>query len=66
MSLGCQTCGFITCVCNVIERHDKNCSFRVSMTCPVEIECSHGYGVCPKCDPCTCGAGVETEDFGDP
>lgn len=26
------------------------------MTCPVAVECEHGFDVCPTCDPCTCDA----------
>jgi hypothetical protein len=62
--LGCDVCGHIACVCNVKERHAEDCKFRVSVTCPVGIECEHGYDVCPTCDPCTCGAEVAVEDFG--
>lgn len=31
------------------------CPMHRAMTCAVAIECEHGYDVCPKCDPCTCG-----------
>ncbi len=50
---GCETCGHIVCVCRVIERHEEDCKYRKAVTCPVGIECEHGYDVCPKCDPCT-------------
>jgi hypothetical protein len=26
----------------------------VSINCAVGIPCTHGYDVCPQCDPCTC------------
>jgi hypothetical protein len=52
---GCW-CGLIACVCAVAARHRPSCRFRVSILCPVGIECEHGYDVCPKCDPCTCDA----------
>lgn len=51
---GCKICGHISCVCKVIEKHDSNCKYRKAATCPVGIECDHGYDVCPICDPCTC------------
>lgn len=60
----CPTCKFFACICGVKERHAEDCLFRISMVCPVEVECEHGYGVCPECDPCTCGAGAGKEDFG--
>lgn len=52
----CRGCGHLACVCGIIEGHpDPECRFRRSATCPVPIECDHGYDVCPECDPCTCG-----------
>jgi hypothetical protein len=62
--IGCSVCGYLSCVCNVLKRHEIGCKFRFSVTCPVAIECEHGYDVCPICDPCTCGVGVEISDFG--
>lgn len=53
----CSTCGHFACVCSVKRLHDEDCDLRVSVTCPVGIECVHGYDVCPICDRCTCGAG---------
>lgn len=47
-------CGHISCVCSIIEKHKESCKFRFAATCAVGIECDHGYGVCPICDPCTC------------
>lgn len=49
------TCGMISCVCELVKPHNEDCRFRNSVLCPVAIECEHGYDVCPKCDPCTCG-----------
>lgn len=60
----CPDCGYFACVCTVRKRHAEDCPFRVSMACPVGIECEHGHDVCPECDPCTCGAGVAEGDFG--
>lgn len=55
MKTGCTTCGHLACVCKIIAEHpNPECRFRVSATCPVGIECEHGYDVCPTCDPCTC------------
>jgi hypothetical protein len=56
IKLGCAVCGHIACVCVIQDRHKANCRFRISATCPVGIECDHGYDVCPICDPCDCGA----------
>lgn len=54
IKIGCDTCGRLACVCSVKEKHVEGCKFRAAVTCPVAIECDHGYDVCPKCDPCTC------------
>lgn len=37
-----------------IEEHDPDCRLRAAVTCPVGVECRHGYDVCPVCDQCTC------------
>lgn len=50
------TCGMIACVCNIKQRHKPECKFRRAAVSTIEIECEHGHGVCPKCDPCDCGA----------
>lgn len=63
--VGCDRCGMLACVCTIMRRHESNCKFLRAATCTVGIECEHGYDVCPKCDPCECGAGIATEDFGD-
>lgn len=52
--IGCKKCGFICCICQVQKDHEPGCTYRLSMQCPVGIECDHGYDVCPLCDPCTC------------
>lgn len=49
------TCGHIACVCVIKMIHKPDCKFLKAATCAVGIECEHGYDVCPKCDPCTCG-----------
>ena len=41
-------------VCTTKETHNPECKFLRAITCPVGIECEHGYDVCPSCDPCTC------------
>lgn len=53
MQMNCQ-CKQIRCVCDIILAHKKDCQLRVSSTCPIPIECQHGYDVCPSCDVCTC------------
>lgn len=54
---GCEKCGHLACVCDVIAAHpDPQCRFRVSATCAVPIECEHGFDACPTCDPCTCAS----------
>jgi hypothetical protein len=50
------TCGMLSCVCHLTAGHAKECRYRISLLCPVGIECEHGWDVCPICDPCTCGA----------
>ncbi len=50
----CDTCGYVDCVCEIIKTHEPNCHLRVSMCCPVGVECEHGYDFCPQCDLCTC------------
>lgn len=52
----CSACGYISCVCDAIATHDRNCRWLTSVTCPVEIECDHGYSVCAECDSCNCSA----------
>lgn len=45
----------LSCVCLVVRSHpDHACRLRVSILCPVAVQCDHGFDVCPKCDPCTC------------
>lgn len=61
--IGCDACGMLACTCNIQRRHSDDCKFRLAATCSIPIECDHGYDVCPQCDPCTCMAGVATEDF---
>lgn len=54
---GCD-CGLIQCACSTIRPHKKECRFRMSVSCPIAIECDdHGLEVCPTCDACDCGAG---------
>lgn len=53
----CPKCGRLACVCEVKRVHAKDCPFQIAVSCAVAIECEHGYDVCPKCDPCTCGTG---------
>lgn len=60
----CVTCKHYSCVCTIKSRHKANCSFRVSATGTVPIECEHGRDVCGVCDACTCGAGITAEDLG--
>ena len=57
-NISCDKCGHISCVCAYKQEHAEDCQFRRAATCPVGIECEHGYDVCPICDPCTCGAGA--------
>lgn len=52
--IGCDKCGHLACVCAVKVKHEPDCLYRKSVTCPVGVECEHGYDVCPICDPCTC------------
>jgi hypothetical protein len=52
---GC-TCGQIQCVCQLLKGHTKECRYRISVACPVAVECEHGFDVCPTCDACNCGA----------
>lgn len=47
-------CDQIACICTKAREHKKTCRYRKSLTCPVPIECEHGFDVCPICDPCTC------------
>lgn len=60
----CDVCKHIACVCVAQRRHAESCRFRLALTCAVPIECEHGCDVCPECDACDCGAGVEAQDFG--
>lgn len=48
------TCDMISCVCNEIKGHKKECHFRLAQTCPFEILCEHGLDCCLECDKCTC------------
>lgn len=57
----CETCGQCPCCCAARENHQPGCKLRRAIECPVAIECSHGYDVCPTCDPCTCAEQAETE-----
>lgn len=57
ITIGCTTCGFIACVCKIIEKHKPDCRYRKAATCVVGIECDHGRDVCQICDPCTCDGG---------
>lgn len=50
----CKECGRLACICPDKERHHEHCWFLAAVSCPVAIECPHGYDVCPRCDPCTC------------
>ncbi len=57
----CAKCGFIAqavpngCLtCAARKDHEKECLYRKSVECLVEIECKHGLVVCLKCSPCTC------------
>jgi hypothetical protein len=34
--------------------HSDGCRYLRAAVCAVEIECVHGFGACPICDPCTC------------
>lgn len=52
----CIVCGHLSCVCEILTTHQVDCAFRLAATCAVPIECEHDFDVCPKCDPCTCGA----------
>jgi hypothetical protein len=64
MSIGCNVCKRLSCVCAIETRHAPACRFRVSATCPVEIGCdAHGRGTCPVCDACDCDAGVTKADL---
>lgn len=57
----CDVCGHIACVCKIQKVHDDDCKFRRAATCPIPIECDHGYDVCPMCDPCTCDTETKAE-----
>jgi hypothetical protein len=52
--VGCSKCKHISCVCSILKEHKPDCAFKRSATCPVPIECDHGYDVCRICDPCYC------------
>lgn len=39
-----------------MERHVDGCRLLTALRCPVSCACSHGFDVCPECDPCTCDA----------
>lgn len=66
--IGCPECGHLmveggdceTCRIRVAHPNPK-CRFRVSATCPVPVECDHGYDVCPECDPCTCATATRPD-----
>ena len=63
--VACHTCQRFSCICVARSRHAADCRFLISASCPVGIECDeHGRDVCPKCDACTCGAGVSAADLG--
>lgn len=47
-------CGF--CRAAAPKPHESTCP-RGRAGGAVAIECKHGFDVCPKCDPCTCGRG---------
>lgn len=34
--------------------HIAECKYRRACDCAIPIACTHGYDVCPQCDPCTC------------
>lgn len=59
----CAKCGHFACVCTIRARHKDDCKFRLAAACATPIECDHGRDVCSICDPCTCGAGVTSEDI---
>jgi hypothetical protein len=40
--------------------HQKDCRYRVAALGAVAVECPHGFGACPTCDPCTCILAVDT------
>lgn len=49
-----RKCEIIGCVCKEAGEHEPECRYRISLLCPVGIECEHGFDVCLICDPCTC------------
>ena len=61
-AIGCDECGHLACVCQILSDHIDGCRFRLAATCPVPIECEHGRDCCPECDPCTCAAVIALDD----
>jgi hypothetical protein len=48
-------CKLIQCVCLEARKHQKDCGYRVALTCAISVACKeHGLDVCPTCDPCIC------------
>lgn len=59
----CKVCKMLFCVCDIIAKHKKDCSFRVAACGAIAISCDeHGLDVCPECDRCDCGAENENKN----
>lgn len=58
-SIFCKKCGYVICICEIVEKHREDCRFRIAASLSVELACEHGFQACPICDKCTCGAGQE-------
>ena len=61
MGIGCETCGYLACICGIRAAHVDGCKFRLAATCAVPVECPHGRDCCPECDPCTCPQVVQVD-----
>jgi hypothetical protein len=57
----CGKCGLIieSCVCALREKHMPDCRYLIAASLSVELVCEHGFQACPRCDPCSCGAGED-------
>jgi hypothetical protein len=54
-------CQLLQCVCIEKRKHKEGCQYRLALTCAIPIQCeTHGFDVCPTCDPCSCGEAAPT------
>lgn len=57
-AIGCAKCGnLVTCTCKLAVKHKPKCRYFRAAQLGIELACEHGLQACPKCDPCSCGAG---------